>query len=95
VALRDHNGDGKYDRVDPLLDFTLQATWQPGSGVVLTWAAMPGRSYQLEHATQPGGLWSDLAGASHLAGPLQLFLSHTNVPPAGESSKFFRAKLVN
>ena len=94
AALRDHNGDGKFDRLDPALDFTLQATRTGSNGVALTWAAMPAHNYQVVYANQFGNSWSNLAGASNTAGPLQLFLSHTDAPPATVPGRFYKVKLL-
>src|SRR5262249_45139290 len=45
IALRDNNADGKFDRLDPNLDFVLQSIQTVPSGYALNWSAMPGHSY--------------------------------------------------
>ena len=94
TALRDHNGDGKFDRLDPSLDFSLQTIRAGSNGIALTWSAMPGHSYQAVYADTPGSPWTNLAGSSNLAGPLQLYLTHTDAPPATITQRYYRALLL-
>src|SRR2546426_6488836 len=41
IALRDNNADGKFDRLDPSLDFTLQSVQRVSGGYSVNWAALP------------------------------------------------------
>jgi hypothetical protein len=92
VALRDHNGDGKYDRLDPLLDFKLLDARVESNGLALTWASFPGRAYQLETVAALGGAWSNVPGSTLTAGVLQAELQFTT--PITNGSGFFRARLL-
>src|SRR6185503_1439895 len=74
IALRDHNADGKFDRLDPALDFTFRGSQQTSQRYILEWSTMPGRAYQLISAATLDGVWSNIAGSLTTAGPLQLDL---------------------
>jgi hypothetical protein len=92
VALKDHNADGLFDRLDPNLDFLLQgAQWTNGSSII-KWSAMPGYTYQLFSASNPTGSWA-AAGAQTTAGPLQLDLSGTDAP-ALPPARYYRVQLA-
>jgi hypothetical protein len=94
TALRDHNSDGTFDRMDPLLDFVLQGIAATGTNVVMTWAAMPGRSYQVMGASAPGGSWTDIPGSLTNAGPLQLDLGFGEPLAPGATQRLYRIKLL-
>jgi hypothetical protein len=94
AALRDNNADGKFDRLDPALDFALQSLQRAGGGYAINWAAMPGHSYQIVSADTLGAMWRDLPGALTTAGPLQLFLSYTAPPPPTVTQRFYKVKLL-
>ena len=94
IALRDNNADGKFDRLDPSLDFALLSLQRIASGYALNWSAMPGHSYQVVSAGTLNAAWSNLPGALTTAGPLQLFLSYTDTPPATTTQRFYRVKLL-
>jgi hypothetical protein len=93
AALRDHNGDGTFDRLQPAMDFTVQNFSGSGSNVTLTCAAFPGRNYQLSYRDSlPGGAWLDLPAVTNHCGALQ-----TNVVfslPGTNAQRFFRVKLL-
>jgi len=93
-ALRDHNADGTFDRVDPQLDFVLQNPLLMGSSVVLSWAAMPGRSYRVITAESPVGPWTDIVASHTNAGPLQLDVSYGDAFNLGTNQKYYRVKLL-
>jgi hypothetical protein len=94
VALRDNNADGILDRLDPTLDFVLQSPLRQTNGYVLTWATMPAHTYQVISADALGANWSNVPGAQTTAGPLQLFLSYTDTPPALATQRLYRVKLL-
>ena len=94
AALLDNNADGKFDRLDPALGFTLRGLPGTGSGYVINWAAMPGHTYQVVWADALGATWSNLPSALTTAGPLQLWLSCTDPPPAAATQRFYRVKLL-
>jgi hypothetical protein len=94
AALRDQNADGVFDRVDPALDFRLLSIQAAATDVALSWAAMPGRSYQLESAGVPSGFWSNVSGSLTTAGPLQLELGHTAPLATNPPVQFYRVKLL-
>jgi hypothetical protein len=94
AALQDNNGDGKFDRLDPALGFTLQSVQHVSGGYVINWAAMPGHTYQVIYAGAPGASWSNLPAGLTTAGPLQLLLSCTDVPAPPASQRLYRVKLL-
>ena len=94
AALRDLNANGTFDRLEPALDFKLLAAQPVAGGFSLNWASMPGRNYQVVYAGALGNGWSNLPGASNVAGPLQLFMSYTDAPPALATQRFYRVKLL-
>jgi len=94
VALQDQNADGMFDRVDPLLGFVVQGLTVTSSNTILTWNAMPGRSYQVMRAASPGEGWADIPGSLTNAGPLQLNLSFEDVFSPSPTQRFYRVKLL-
>jgi len=94
VALRDHNGDGKFDRVDPTMDFVLQTIVADSNVFSLTWAAMPGRSYEIVHSAGLAGGWTALPESLTNAGPLQTTLGFSDPRQVTNSQRFYRVKLL-
>ena len=94
AALRDSFGNGTLDLLDPARGFRfLSANALPG-GRTLSWAAMPGRAYQIQFVDSLGGVWSNLPGGSNYALPPQMILNFTDAPPAGMSQRFYRLELL-
>ena len=93
-ALRDHNGDGVFDRVDPQMGFDLQSFSLAGSNALLNWSAMPGRTYRVTSAVSPVGPWTDVLASQTNAGPLQLNLNYGDTFNPGTTQKFYRIKLL-
>jgi hypothetical protein len=93
AALRDHNGDGAFDRLQPTMDFTVQNFSRTNNQFMLTAAGFPGRQYQLSYRDSlANGAWLDLPGATNTCGALQ-----TNVvltAPATNGQRFFRGRLL-
>ncbi len=94
IALRDNNADGKFDRLDPALDFTFQKLQRNASGYDITWAAMPGHAYQLLSADVLGAAWVTMPTTLNTAGPAQIFLTYTDAPPATVTQRYYKVKLV-
>jgi subtilisin family serine protease len=94
AALLDSNGDGVYDRLDPALDFVIQNVQPVSGGVTVTWAAFPGKTYQLMYSDSAGGPWQDLAGAQRTAGSGQLSLSVTDTTPGASAQRYYRVRLI-
>jgi hypothetical protein len=94
AALRDDNADGKFDRLDPALGFTLQSLKGGSGSYAIDWRAMPGHTYQVVWSEALGLPWSNLPGGLTTAGPLQLFLSYTDTPPPAATHRFYRVKLL-
>jgi hypothetical protein len=90
-ALRDENADGLYDRLDPALGFVVLQTTRAAGTTSLTWASVPGRSYQVETCDQLGGTWSPLGGPRR-AGTGELTLSASD--PTSLTTRFYRVRLV-
>jgi hypothetical protein len=94
VALRDHNADGKFDRLDPLLDFRLQTIIPVSDRPQVSWAAMPGRAYQLVYRDAITGAWMDLPGSLTNAGPLQTTLGFPDPGLFTNGQRFYNVKLL-
>lgn len=95
LALRDHNADGKPDRLDPALDFALQNITAASSNFVVSWNAMPGRNYQLAYCDAlTNGVWTDLPGAVTNAGALQTTLAYPLPRPATNAHRYYRVRLL-
>jgi hypothetical protein len=93
-ALRDHNADGLFDRLDPALGFQLARAEVRDDRLVHTWNVMPERSYQLEAAPWVGGPWTNVPGGPVTAGPLQLSLAFSNVVSPSQPCLFHRLALL-
>jgi hypothetical protein len=94
AALRDLNADGIFDQLDPNLDFKFLNAQRIGNNCALTWAAMPGRSYQIIYTDSLNDSWQDLIGASNDCAPTQIFLSWTDTPLQTITQRFYRVKLL-
>jgi hypothetical protein len=94
IALRDHNGDGVFDRVDPNMDFVLRGIVAGSNVFNLTWAAMPGRGYEIVHSANLAGGWTALPESLTNAGPLQTTLGFFDARQVTNSQRFYRVKLL-
>ena len=94
VALRDHNGDGRFDRLDPLMDFKLAGFQATGGSFTHRWNVMPGRNYQLEYVDTLGGWWSNFSGALTSAGPSQVEVQFSVPTMTTPRLRFYRLKLL-
>ncbi len=94
VALKDVNGDGAWDRADPRRDFVARAAKMQGGEPGLTWATLPGRSYQVRY-TSDFQTWHDAPDGLVTASSAQTELSYT-WPSALENGTpvFFTVELV-
>jgi hypothetical protein len=95
TALQDSNGSGVFDLLDPRRGFVmLDAALAGGTNIALNWASMPRHGYQVVYRDVTAGLWSNLTGASNIAGPLQLILSYTDAVPTNAPTRFYGVKLA-
>jgi len=94
IALRDQNGDGKFDRLDPAMDFKILSTRATNNGVVLTWASFPGRAYQSESVGEVGGAWSNASGGALTAGVLQAEMQAATSVNTNTPRTFWRVRLL-
>jgi hypothetical protein len=92
AAIRDENSDGKFDRLDPAIDFVIAQITRNDPVTTVVWNSVPGKTYQLEYADQLGGTWLPLNG-SQTAGIGQLVLSGQD--PNSGPGRFYRVRLVN
>jgi hypothetical protein len=93
VALRDFNADGKFDRLDPALDFTVQSVVNSPAGAAVSWAAMPGHAYQLIYRDSLTGSWTSLVTSRTNASPLETSLSFTD-PITTNQQRFYKVQLL-
>jgi hypothetical protein len=95
LALNDSNGSGVFNLLDPTRGFVLLgASLANGVGFTLHWASMPGHGYQVVYRNVLTNPWTDLPGASNVAGPLQLILSYTDPVPTNAVERFYGVKLA-
>jgi hypothetical protein len=92
AALRDSLGNGVFDLCDPSRGFRILSVSSQNAAPVLSFAAMPGRSYQVQFANPLNGPWSNLPAGSNFAVPLQTILNFTDAPAAGIG--FYRVRLL-
>ncbi|MDQ3115302.1 MAG: hypothetical protein M3Q86_01610 [Verrucomicrobiota bacterium] len=55
--MKDENADGLYDRLDPALGFGIIQILRGDGVTTINWAAVPGRTYQLESCDALGRPW--------------------------------------
>ncbi len=92
VALKDENADGTYDRLDPALGFVILQVTRSNGVANLTWATVPGRTYQVESCDQLGGSWTSVnAPMTAAAGQTSLSTSDSS----GALIRFYRVRLVS
>jgi hypothetical protein len=90
LAIKDDNADGKFDRLDPALDFVISQLSLTNGVRTITWNSVPGRTYQLEYRDQLGDQWQSF-GSARLAGPGELTMSDQDLLTI---DRFYRARLV-
>jgi len=90
AAIKDENADGKFDRLDPALDFVVSQLSLANGVRTIGWNSVPGRTYQLEYVDQLGGQWLSF-GTTKVAAPGELTLSDQD---SASVSRFYRARLV-
>ena len=94
AALRDSLGTGTFDQLDPARGFKILSVNAQNISRNLSFAAMPGRAYQVKFVNSLGGIWSNLPGGSNYAVPPQTILNVTDTPPAGIPQRFYRLQLL-
>ncbi len=94
-ALIDNDGDGVYDRLDPSKGFVIQAV-QPSDvgGFVITWASVPGKTYQVMACDSFGGGWTNLPNAQVTAAAGQIWLSYPDASATNVSQRYYRVRLL-
>lgn len=90
-ALLDRNADGLPDRADPKMDFIagIQQGMAAGGRMIVSWASIPGRSYQVEYTdglTPPD--WRPLPGGAVTASGITHSIEDTSL--TGQSCRFYR-----
>jgi len=94
AALRDSLGSGTLDLCDPARGFRILSASSQNTNRALSFAAMPGRAYQIQFVNQLGATWSNLPAGSNYAVPPQMLLNFTDTPPAGAPQRFYRVQLL-
>jgi hypothetical protein len=92
VAIKDENADGKYDWLDPALDFVITQITRTTGTTRVTWKSVPGKTYQAESCDRLGASWQPL-NAPITAGSIDLTLSTND--PSSVPSRFYLVGLVN
>ncbi|MCX6880455.1 MAG: right-handed parallel beta-helix repeat-containing protein [Verrucomicrobia bacterium] len=66
-----------------------------GSGLVVTWSSVPGKTYKVVYAASPAGPWqTGLPGSQVTASGGQTTLSYTDPTTAGVAKRFYRIQVV-
>ncbi len=94
AALRDSLGNGTFDLCDPARGFKILSASSQDTNCALSFAAMPGRGYQVQFVNQLGQTWSNLLGGSNFAVPPQMILNFTDAPITGTPQRFYRVLLL-
>ena len=92
AAIKDENADGKYDRLDPAIDFVIAQVTRADGTTTILWNSVPGKTYQVETVANLGGTWLVL-GNPATAGVGQIQLSQIDVTNA--TNRYYRVRLVN
>jgi hypothetical protein len=92
AALLDRDANGVFDRLDPRFDFLAQLS-PDGTTVLLTWACVPGKKYQIEFTDTLGSMWQPLTTVQTAASGAAT-MSYQDLAAGGRSSRFYRVKLV-
>ncbi len=91
AAIQDENADGIYDRLDPNLGFLVTEITRTDGVTTISWASVPGRTYQVETCDELGGAWNPLNDPV-TASPGQLTASTTD--DTALPSRFYRVRLA-
>ena len=94
AALNDTLSNGTLDLCDPARGFKILSAGEQNTNCALSFAVMPGRSYQVQFANQLGGTWNNLPAGSNFAAPPQMIFNFTDAPPAGTPQRFYRVQLL-
>ncbi len=86
----DTTGSGVLDRLNPSIGFVVQS-WQStgGGGNTITWASVPGKSYQVMYCNTLGTGWTNLPNAQITAGSGQSSLSYTDMSATNSPQRFY------
>ncbi|HUJ78750.1 MAG TPA: hypothetical protein VLY45_00385, partial [Nitrospiria bacterium] len=90
-AITDSDGDGVYDRLDPTKGFLIQSVQPSGAGgYVITWASVPGKTYQVMYSDSPGAGWTNAPLAQVTASAGQLSMSYTDASATNGIQRFYK-----
>jgi glycosyl hydrolase family 57 len=86
----DSTGSGVLDRLNPSIGFLVQSAQSSGTGGnTITWASVPGKSYQVMYCNSLGGGWTNLPNAQISAGSGQSSLSYTDTSATNSLQRFY------
>jgi hypothetical protein len=86
----DTTGSGVLDRLNPSIGFRVQSTQSSGAGGnTITWASVPGKSYQVMYCNSLGSGWANLPSAQVTAGSGQSSLSYTDTSVTNSLQRFY------
>ncbi len=90
ASIRDSNGDGVLDDLDPNIGFIVQNAQPATNGVTITWVAVPGKSYQVIYSSSLSGGWTNLPNAQVTAASGQTSLSFTDTSVTNGIQRFYK-----
>jgi hypothetical protein len=94
AALRDSLGNGTFDLCDPARGFKILSTAAQGPNVILNFATMPGRNYQIQFENSLGGPWTNVPAGLDFALPPEMYFDFTDSPATGTPQGYYRVELV-
>jgi hypothetical protein len=87
----DTTGSGVLDRLNPSIGFVVQSWQSSGAGGnTITWASVPGKSYQVMYCNSLGTGWTNLPNAQITAGSGQSSLSYTDTSATNCLQRFYQ-----
>ena len=92
IALKDHNADGIFDRLDPACDFALTGATLSSNSLAVSWSSMPGRAYRLNYRASLTNPWAVLPNSAITAGAFQTTLWYSE--PRTNLYRFYRVELL-
>jgi hypothetical protein len=90
TSIRDSNGDGVLDNLDPNIGFIVQNAQPAGNGLTITWVSIPGKSYQVMYSDSPSGGWTNLPNAQVTATSGQTSLSFADTSVTNGIQRFYK-----
>jgi hypothetical protein len=94
-AIRDEDGNGIHDRIEPGKGFVITSFAKSGNQFSITWNCFPGRTYRIEGSDDlTGESWETVPGSTLTVGPSQMSATRQLDLAPGDAERFFRVVLL-